>query len=81
MLENITIGLLAKWRDTVTKHCYYGTQHFCDGEPAERGGRRRRPCRYYDATNKKCTQPKIARCKETMKIYLEGERRKYGSNT
>lgn len=76
MLEGITIGLLEKWRVAVAKHCPHGKENFCDGKPTARGGRKRRPCRYYDIEKKKCTQPEIAECKKTIKYYLEGEKRK-----
>lgn len=75
MIEKISQGLLKKWRDTVEKHCLYGKENFCDGKPTVRGGRKRRPCLYYDTENKKCTQPNIAECKEKMKYYIEGERK------
>lgn len=70
MLENITVGLLEKWRTAVNRHCLYGKEHFCDGKPTVRGGRKRRPCRYYDKENKKCTQAEIAECKEKIKQFL-----------
>lgn len=80
MLEDVTIGMLQKWREALNAHCCYGKENFCDGKPTDRHQRRRRVCKYYDEERKKCTQPKIAKCKQEIRIYLSGERKQHGKN-
>lgn len=78
MLEEITKYMIDKWRDAIKAHCLYGTENFCDGKPAKRGGMRKTTCFFYDKITKKCTQPEMAECKKNIKFYLEGERKHYG---
>jgi hypothetical protein len=57
-------------RLAIQKYCPQGMENGCDGSALVRGAAKKPPCFFFDAENKKCTQPDLVKCKKTIRLRI-----------